>query len=201
MDIAVVTGAHWFPEPELDALFSGMDGISYVREELEGFVDDPKRGSYDVVVFYNFHGDLDQRTKDAILELADSGRGIVVLHHAVLAFPGWPEWREICGLAPESFGYDEHQAMHLHVEDPTHPVTAGMSDFDMVDETYRMGTPDEDCHVLLTVDHPKSMKHLAWVRSFRKSRVFWFQSGHDNDAYANPGFRQVLSQAIRWVAN
>ena len=62
-----------------------------------------------------------------------------------------------------------------------------------------MPAPDDDCHVLLTVDHPKSMKHVAWVRTYRNSRVFWYQSGHDYAAYSNPEFSEVLERAIRWT--
>ena len=200
MKIAVAKGAHPFPEREFDAVNEGMENVDFVREELDAFVADPNRGNYDAVVFYNFHQELDERAKDAILELADAGRGIVVLHHAVLAFPKWEEWRKICGVDVLSFGYDDGQEIRVHVEDSDHPITAGLSDWDMVDETYRMRTPDDDCHVLLTVDHPNSMTHLAWARTYRNSRVFWFQSGHDDKAYSSPQFHQVIEQAIRWTA-
>jgi type 1 glutamine amidotransferase len=54
--------------------------------------------------------------------------------------------------------------------------------------------------VLLTADHPKSMKAIAWTRQHGQSRVFCFQSGHDNDTWENAGFRNVLERGILWCA-
>jgi type 1 glutamine amidotransferase len=54
--------------------------------------------------------------------------------------------------------------------------------------------------VLLTTDHPKSMKTLGWVRQHRNARVFCLQSGHDGVTWASPEFRTVLERGIRWCA-
>ena len=54
--------------------------------------------------------------------------------------------------------------------------------------------------MLLSVENDKSMKHIAWTRQHEKSRVFCFQSGHDNDTWANPNFREVLRRGIQWCA-
>ena len=37
--------------------------------------------------------------KTAIEHLGQTGQGIVILHHALLAYPQWPVWREIVGIA------------------------------------------------------------------------------------------------------
>ena len=38
----------------------------------------------------------------------------------------------------------------------------------------------DDNDMLLTTEHEKCMHSIAWTRAFGKSRVFCFQSGHDN---------------------
>ncbi|MBC8228528.1 ThuA domain-containing protein [bacterium] len=58
----------------------------------------------------------------------------------------------------------------------------------------------EGSHVLLTVNHPKSMKIIGWTRKYRNSRICCFESGHDNEAYSVPQFREVLTRGIKWVA-
>ena len=42
MKIAVVTGEHGFQEKQFDAVFESMEGIQFVREDLDDFVEDPK---------------------------------------------------------------------------------------------------------------------------------------------------------------
>ena len=80
-----------------------------------------------------------------------------------------------------------------------HPITHGMTDFEMIDETYLMDEPGEGSEILLTTDHDVSMKNIAWVRQFRNARVFCYQSGHDNQTYADLNFRKVLERGIHWV--
>jgi type 1 glutamine amidotransferase len=70
----------------------------------------------------------------------------------------------------------------------------------MVDETYDMPEAGEGCEVLLTTAHPKSVRTLAWTRQYGNSKVFCYQSGHDNAAWSDESFRQVLSRGILWTA-
>jgi type 1 glutamine amidotransferase len=44
------------------------------------------------------------------------------------------------------------------------------------------------------------MKTIAWTRQYKNARVFCYQSGHDNQAYANPNFRKVVARGIHWLA-
>ena len=53
---------------------------------------------------------------------------------------------------------------------------------------------------LITTDNPSGVHNIAWVRQYRGSRVFCYASGHDNATYADPGFRKVLLQGLRWAA-
>lgn len=41
MLIAVVTGEHGFQERQFDAVFESMEGVQFLREDLDDFVDDP----------------------------------------------------------------------------------------------------------------------------------------------------------------
>lgn len=47
---------------------------------------------------------------------------------------------------------------------------------------------------------PDTKKALAWTHQLKKARVFCLQPGHDDDSYADPSFRTVLSRGIQWAA-
>lgn len=200
---AVITGEHLFDVPGFHAAFRGMSDIEAYPQDLENFVADRGgvRDDYDVLVFYNFHRPApDERTAAALESLGKSEQGIVVLHHALLAFPEWPRWSRICGIDERTFGYHMDQQVQVRVADPNHPITAGLADWVLPDETYTMHEADEGSRILLTTDHALSVRTLAWTRRFGNARVFCYQSGHDNAAYADPGFRTVLHRGIRWAA-
>lgn len=202
MKIAVVTGEHGFREKDFDAIFRKIDDIEFIREDLDVFVDDPNQKEYQTVVFYNFHRPYPTDTQaKAILDLTERGQGLVILHHAILAFPEWVAYSEMCGIDERSdFGYFPKQTLQMQITDPTHPITKGLSNWEMRDETYTMKSAGKDSTILLTVAHPNSMDVIGWTREYGNSRIFCLQSGHDNVTYSNPNFREVLQRGIQWCA-
>lgn len=201
MKIAIVTGEHGFREKDFDAVFRSMEDIEFIREDLDIFVEDPDQKEYETVVFYNFHRPYPtDEQAEAILGLTERGQGMVILHHAILAFPAWESYSDMCGIHDRDFDYSPKQTLQVQVSDPNHPITKGLDNWEMGDETYLMNSAGEDSTILLTVDHPNSMDVIGWSREYGNSRIFCLQSGHDNVTYSDPNFRKVLQQGIEWCA-
>jgi type 1 glutamine amidotransferase len=90
--------------------------------------------------------------------------------------------------------------MAVTIADKTHPVTAGVVNFTILDETYKGYSVESDNHILLTTDEPTSQREIAWVRLYRQARICGIQLGHGPDAYHHPAYRRLLYQAIQWTA-
>ena len=209
LQVAVITGEHSFDLPNFYHLFRELDGIDAYVQHLEHFGSSSQavRDSYDAAVFFNFHQeapvDTDQpwfvgKPHSALLRLTARGQGIVLLHHGLLAFPQWEVWHTLTGITDRSFGYQPGLLLPVEVTDPHHFITQGLQDWEMIDEAYKMADTDEQSHILLSVTHEKSMRHIAWTRQVEQSRVFCFASGHDQRAWDNPNFREVLRRGIVW---
>lgn len=201
--VAVITGGHFFDVPGFHAIFRDMPQVdSYIQLEANWAADIGKAlDSYDVFLFYNMPRGLpEERTRPVLEKLGESGQGIFLLHHAILAYEQWPLWSDLVGISDRSFGYDHEQELSVQIADPAHPITQGIEPWQMVDETYSMASASEDSHLLLTTDHPRSMRVLGWTRQFRKARVFCYQSGHDNLTYVDANFRKTILRGIQWCA-
>lgn len=201
--VAVVTGRHNFDVPAFHDMFRSMAGIDFYLQDLENLVADTQgvRDGYEALVFYNFHRDIpEDKLQEQLGRLGRSKQGIVVIHHALLAFPQWEAWSQICGIEDRTFKYYPGQTVEVQVADPDHPITVGMPGWTMVDETYLMPDAGPGSRVLLTTDHPNSLHTLAWVRSFGNARVFCTASGHGYETYADPHFRRLLERGILWAA-
>lgn len=206
---AVITGMHNFELIEFYELFRSMSGLDVYIQHLDDFTASPQevRDSYDALVFYFFPqedpADESQpwwagRPKSAMEHLAETGQGIVVLHHGLLAYPNWPLWAEVVGIKNRSFQYSPGETINVSPTDVAHPIIAGLSQWTIVDETYDMAAAGEGSEILLTTDHPKSLETIGWTRSYGQSRVFCCALGHDHLAWENPNFRTVLERGIQW---
>jgi type 1 glutamine amidotransferase len=209
--VAVVTGHHPYDVIGFTRAFRSIEGAECFIMNMEDWNLAPKavRQGYDVVVFYNMHmklppaespPGLESGIRGMIDDLGETAQGIIVLHHAILAYPDSEAWTEMVGIKDPGFGYYLDQTVTYDIADPSHPITAGMSSWTMPDETYTMTNAGEGCHVILITEHEPSMRTIAWTRHYRNSRVLCFQCGHDNGAYSNASFREVLARGVRWCA-
>jgi len=207
---AVVTGQHPYDVPAFVECLNVLEGVAPYPQHMEDFCADAcaARDTYEAVVFYHFHqatptGEgawYEAPMKAALERIGQTDQGIVVLHHALLAFPQWPFWGELVGVEDRSFSYHVNQTLEIGVADADHPITRDLEPWTQVEETYVMGEPGPDSEVLLTTAHPQSMRGLAWTRQVGRARVFCLELGHDRTAFEHPSFRGVLSRGVQWVA-
>lgn len=216
LKVAVLTGGHGFEHDSFFTLFKGYSDIEYIEVQLKDhseIFEDISKWDYDVIVLYNMTQKISpQRQKNFIKLLKKRGVGVVALHHTMGAFQQWPEFKKIIGgkyyLKPTEEDGVEHRGstykhdvdINVHIADTSHPITRGMGDFQIHDETYNYCGFEKDNHVLLTTDHPDNNKSIAWVRRYGKARVCGIQLGHDSAAYKNPNYRKLVARAIRWSA-
>jgi trehalose utilization protein len=205
--VAIIIGEHPYQVQAFQNAFTVGTDFDVFVQGMEFFTGSSKeeRENYDVVVFYNFHQHQPAQGTGwdelaSLSQLGDTKQGILVLHHAILAYPEWDFWSKICCIPNRSFSYhvDEHVAYNVVKE---HPITNGVQNFSLVDETYCMDSAAADSEILISTEHNTSMRSILWTHNFKNSRVVCFQSGHDNRTYCNPSFRKLLHNSICWLAH
>jgi type 1 glutamine amidotransferase len=212
--VLILVGGHEFDQASFDKFWSGYDDIDsriWKGSPYTAF-DDISQFKEDVIVMYNLSSGMTEKQKQNFLKLLERGVGLVVWHHALANCQDWPEFEKIAGakfwLNPgERNGVQIARSgtgggkVKMHIEDPNHPITKGMSDFEVADETYNHQTFCDGIHVLVSTDHPQSDKTIAWVHRYGKARVFGCQSGHDAKVWTNDSFRRLMAQGIRWAGS
>ena len=211
--VVILVGGHGYDQRGFETLWNGLDGLTW--EVWKGapytVFDDICQFKYDAIVMYNLSSGMTETQKKNFLALLDKGVGLVVWHHALANCQDWPEFEKIAGgkfwLAPgqrngvqvprSGTGFGK---VKMSIADMKHPITKGMTGFEVEDEPYNAQTFCDGIQVLVTGDHPRSDKQIAWVHSYAKARVFGYQSGHDAKAWTNDGFRKLLNRGILWVA-
>jgi uncharacterized protein len=214
--VLVITGGHDYEVPQFNAMFDSIPDIvttNMTYPEVAAELQPALADKFDVVVFYDMWvAGITPPQQEAFVELLDRGIGVVALHHTLAAHKDWPEYEKIIGgkyhvedrqvegkVVPHST-YDHDQDIKVEIAAQDHPITRGLHDFEIRDETYAGYDSDPQATVLLTTEHPKSDRELAWAKTYRNSRVVYIQLGHDHFAYEHPTYRQLIARSLRWTA-
>ena len=195
----VVTGGHDYDVKEFFEMCDSLKGIEYVhadqKDDSELF-DDISNWDYDVIVLYNMSQKITpKRQENFIRLLKKDGVGLVAVHHCLAAYQDWPEYKKIIGakfytkpMTEDGVQYKVGSYKHdvkftVHVENTEHPVTRGLKDFEILDETYKGSAFLPDNKILLTTNEATSDESICHVREYGKARVCYIQLGHGKDAY------------------
>lgn len=212
--VAVITGGKAFNVIEFHKLFNELKGIKSYIQHIDDFACATKeeRSQYDVILFF-FMMKEDVPTddglpaycghpKNVIEELRETSQGIVVLHHALLAYPCWSVWSDIVGIPKRQLlNYKHNETVNIQVENTMNTIIKNLRNWEMIDEIYLMENASNDNDVLLTVNNKNSMESIAWTRKNHSNNVFCFQSGHDKQTWENTNFKTVLERGIKWTVN
>ncbi len=215
--VLLTVGGHGFEEAPFYAMWNSLPGVKWTKIELPKQADLLKPGleaEYDVIAMYDMCPGFTPQQQQAFLALLERGIGVVSLHHNLGGHQKWDEFRkiiggkfcindeEIDGVAMKKSTWDHDQVLNVFVVDKEHPITKGIQDFKIHDETYGGYWVSPDAKVLLKTDHPKNQPGpVAWVTRYRNSPVVYILLGHDSRAWKNPNYPKLLLQAIQWAAN
>jgi type 1 glutamine amidotransferase len=220
--VLIMTGGHDFETNAFFDMFKANPDITWetaIQPAADALLRPKATQRFDVLVRYDMWQPISDEAKTNLMRFLASGRGMVCLHHSIANYQTWPEWHRMIGgryylnktvvdgvEKPRSI-WKHDVRFRVHVTDPNHPVTRGVSDFEIHDETYGLFDMAPDSHLLLTTDEPTSAKHIGWARTYtaplpdsRPARVVYIQLGHDHLAYQNPSYQRLVRQAIGWVA-
>jgi uncharacterized protein len=168
----------------------------------------PETASSDVYLFYTSGGQFHTGQQEALAQAVAAGKGMVSIHCSNIL--GWqgddvaPADRPLFDLLGNrylSHGPGHHEGRHTIEIVADHPVTAGVSDFELFDEYYEFELADDKITVL-------AQRHRAdgevipvmYAREVGAGRVVYLALGHDMRAWGEPPFRALVRQALAWAA-
>ncbi|HUX97285.1 MAG TPA: ThuA domain-containing protein [Bacteroidales bacterium] len=215
--VLVITGGHDYAKEEFNKMLSSLgENITCSVEELPGafsmFLPE-NRDNYDVLVFYHMWQSITSEQAEAFADCIRQGKPLVALHHSICAFDDWPEYfriiggkyfhkpTEVDGKTYPACSYQHDLHFMVNIAAKKHPVTKGIKDFEIFDETYNGYYIEPGVTPLLTTSEPTSVPVIGWTKNYGKARVVTIQSGHDVPTFEQPEFRKLLGQAVRWVYN
>ncbi len=153
---------------------------------------------HDLVLFYGPGGNFtDKSQEEALHDYVKNGGGLAGVHATDAFKKSDVYWRLLGGRFVTHRGGE----FMIRIMDKEHPITAPFGDFKIHDETYANEYhPDFKLHSLFRMDRGREQQSMGWVQDYGKGRVFNTTLGHEDSAWRNPGFQQILVRGLYWAA-
>lgn len=203
--VRLVTGGHSH-DPEFYSAFIGDPrfavSVAPHPNAYGGGVD-----RLDVLVLYDMIKVSDPGTREWLRKWVQAGKGLVVLHHAICSFEDWEWWGDEVvgarylntpsrGMPPSTFFHDLELDIQVAKK---HPVTSGVDNFRILDETYKGMWFAPKLELLLTTPHENGDGPVGWIGPSKTARVVVLQGGHDKQAHLNPNWQRLVRNAMLWA--
>jgi uncharacterized protein len=201
---------------------SGRFAVTVCENPSAALEDAAELAAYQLI-FSDYNGpDWSEAAQANFIAAVAGGTGLVILHAADNAFPGWVEYEQMVGLLwREGTGHGEFHEFLVRIVDRDHPITEGLADFMQWDELYH-----KLAHLHGVAYHTLATAYAAPERGgtgndepmmvltqYGQGRVFHMVLGHvwqgDPEsgnkgvsmiAFDNPPFQQALLRGCEWVA-
>ncbi len=179
---------------------------------------DPKvLANYDGLVLNSTaHLAIPDLAKQALLDYAKGGHGIIGIHAAIDTFRDWPEGAAIIGATFGGHPWVPSGNWVVKLEEPDHPLLKawGGKNFKMHDEVYELAAPYSraDRRVLMSLDltdpatagvtplHREDKDFaVSWIKRFGQGRVFFCMFGHLGQPFQNPAVLQYYLDGIQYA--
>ncbi|MGD0896663.1 MAG: ThuA domain-containing protein [Thermoguttaceae bacterium] len=158
--------------------------------------------------------------KKSLLAFLAGGKGLVGIGATVEAFPDWPEFGLVLGGAADGVLWDAKTASTIAVDDPEHPVCAGLGEkFPIRDDVAQLKWPYYRmfARMLLTLDTSADNVNrpginrtggdfaLSWIKTDGqktrqgRGRVFCTILGRSAEAWTNPALARHCLAGIQFA--
>ena len=210
LNILLITNDRKLPSEGFYEMFESFDSINYTevkQPKANTWIEAGKANNYDVLVFYDLNDSITPSQKKAFIQILDDGKPMLFLHHTLVSYQDWPEYTKIIGgkyirddsiRVPSTFEHDV--VIPVTIVDTNHPITKGLSDFRILDETYGNCLILDNVIPLLSTNIESSMPILGWINRYKSSEIVYIQMGHDDPAFNNPNYRKLVNQAINYLS-
>jgi len=194
-------GEHDYPlwQKRWSKLLPLAEKVSITTSEVWPSVDQMQKSA--VIIFYSDNPGWNGAHARELDDFLARGGGMVVLHYAVDGHQDVEGLAKRIGLAWRG-GQSKFRHGPLDLQLQPHPISAGLTKLNLIDESYwNLVGEEKNIDLLASGTEENASKPLLWARQQGKGRVFVSIPGHYTWTFDDPLFRLLILRGIAWAAN
>jgi len=132
----------------------------------------------------------------AVADFVEAGGAFLPLHNATAIYPKEGLYRRVVG--GRFITHPPVETFKVQVVNRTHPVTAGVNDYEVTDEQHFVEYDVDRVTLLLRSSSGHGEAPAGWAYEYGNGRVCFLANGHTLDALRVPDYQKLLGNAVRW---
>lgn len=153
-------------------------------------------GNYDIFLDYTHGGKLTDEQAESVMKFVSEGKALVGIHSAAVDKQS-PKYTKLLG--GEYAGHSDEAPSKVTVIDSVHPITSGISDFEIVDEIYKLDYEPNSFQTLITSTVQGIVCPVCWIKEYGRGKVTFLSLGHGQQAFENSNFQELVIRMVRWA--
>jgi len=181
-----------------------------LSNSLDSFTNERHLKSLALIVPNWTMGKITSEQLNPLLAAVEDGLGVAGCHGGMYdAFRDSPQWQFMTGGQWVAHPGNDRVSYTVHIDDASHPITAGVKDFTVTSEQYYLHV-DPGIHVLATTRFPTAPgPHVAngpvdmpvvWTKLYGKGRIFYCSLGHTPQVLAGEPVATLMRRGFDWSA-
>ena len=151
---------------------------------------------YNVFLDYTHGGKLTDDQTDSAIKFVEGGKALVGVHSAAVD-KGSLKYDKLLG--GKYSGHSDEGKSKVRIINSDHPITAGMKDFEIVDEIYKLDYEPNTFRVLIEGEVQGVVYPICWVKEYGKGKVTFLSLGHGEQAFKNENFQELVIRMVKWT--
>mgnify|MGYP005860520927 CR=1 FL=1 len=133
---------------------------------------------------------------EGLEQFVTGGKGFLAIHCGI-SYAN-PEYFRLLGAKFTS--HPPLQRLTVRIKDPKHPVTAGLTDFEIEDELYMFEfSESSQLNILMECPFEGIQYPVAWTRNHGGGRVVYLSPGHVAEGLSHEMIIQTIQNSLRWA--
>ena len=136
--------------------------------------------------------------EEAVEAFVRGGGGFLPLHNSGWAYPWRGPYRRVLGGYYQ--GHPPVLPFEVRVVQRDHPITSGVSDYEIVDEQHFLWFDHDRVELLLkSIGRDGRESPAGWAYGYEKGRVAYLANGHTLEILQHSMVQRLLHNAVRWL--
>jgi len=196
---------------DFDTWFKGADSETLERDGFAAvnYISDMDSilhylPAVDVLYLTNNQPINDPNARQAIVEFAEAGKGMVLGHAALwYNWADWPEYNQNI-VSGGSRGHDKYGEFEVSITDANHPVTQGVDQkFSLKDELYYYKVDENGPGIEILAEATSEQSGpfpSVFVVKHPNTKIVGIALGHDGESHDLEAYQTLLRNSVKWVS-